>query len=134
MKRSKLIINLLALVVALLIFWIISASFSHSGKEQWEGKYEEIAYFRNENNTGPIIRILAVRVKDENPDWMEDFGNAQPHSKYGRTLVFYFRSEFSEKVKLSPKEPFFPEEYRPFLLAQFEKTPMAERRFLLIQP
>lgn len=109
-------------------------SFSQSGMEQWEGKYEEIGYFRNENNTGPIIRILAVRVKDENPDWMEGFGDAQPHSKYGRTLVFYFKPIFSEKIKLNPKEPFFPEEYRPFLLAQYEKTPMAERRFLLIKP
>ena len=120
--------------MAVLIYQIINSSLSQPGLEQWEGKYEEIGFYRNENNTGPVVRVLAVRVLDKNSDWMEAFADAQPHSKYGRTHVFFFSENFTEKPTLSPKEPFFNSRFRSLLIAEYEKTPMGERKFLVINP
>lgn len=134
MKRNKLIFYLIAAVVVIVIYQIMSSSLSQPGLEQFAGKYEELDFYRNENNTGPVLRVYAIRALDPSQEWMKDFADAQPHTKYGRTLVFFFSSELTEKVTLSPQEPFFSKEYRPFLLAQFEKTPMGESRFSTNKP
>lgn len=134
MKRNKLIFYLIGAVAVILIYQIINSSLSQPGLEQFEGKYEELGFFRNENNTGPVVRVYAIRALDTNPKWMADFAEAQPHTKYGKTLVFFFSPELNEKVILSPQEPFFPEEFQPFLLARFEKTPMGESRFSQVNP
>ena len=125
---------MIGIVVGIVIYQIISASFSQPGKEQWEGKYEEIGYYRNENNTGPVVRVMAVRVLDRDEKWMKAFADSQPHSKYGRTHVFFFAEDLSDKIQLSPTAPFFSEEFRPFLLAEYEKSPMGESRFLYLKP
>ena len=134
MKRNKVILYLIGIVVGIVIYQIISASFFQPGKEQWEGKYEEIGYYRNENNTGPVVRVMAVRVLDRDEKWMKAFADSQPHSKYGRTHVFFFAEDLSDKIQLSPTAPFFSEEFRPFLLAEYEKSPMGESRFLYLKP
>lgn len=113
---------------------IVRSSFSNPGVQAFEGKYEEMDFYRNENNTGPVLRVYAIRALDLDDAWMREFAEAQPHTKYGRTLVFFFSPELEEKIKLSPQEPFFPDELRPYLLARFEKTPMGEGRFVTASP
>lgn len=129
MKRNKLIFYLIGAVVLIVIYQILSSSLSQPGLEQFEGKYEELGFYRNENNTGPVVRIYAIRAIDPNSDWMRNFAESQPHTKYGRTLVFFFSPDLKEKVDLSHQEPYFPEKYQSYLLAKFEKTPMGEGRF-----
>lgn len=114
------------------LFQIVSSSLSQPGLERFDGKYEEIGFYRNENNTGPVLRIFAVRVLDPDPSWMEDFADAQPHTKYGKTLVFFFSEKLSQPIELSPSEPYFPAEFQEYLLVEFEKTPMGEGRFQLV--
>jgi hypothetical protein len=120
---------LIGAVVLIILFQIVSSSLSQPGLQQFEGKYEEIGFYRNENNTGPVLRIYAVRVLDSDSAWMKDFADAQPHTKYGKTLVFFFSDQLNEKVELSPQEPYFSQDFREFLLAEYEKTPMGESRF-----
>lgn len=115
--------------VGVLLYQIINSTLSQPGLERFEGKYEEIGFYRNENNTGPVLRIYAVRVLDPDPLWMKEFADAQPHTKYGKTLVFFFSEKLTQQIELSPKEPFFSPELREYLLAEFEKTPMGESRF-----
>lgn len=134
MKRNKVILYALGLLVGIVIYQIINASLSQPGLEQWEGKYEEIGFYRNENNTGPVVRVFAIRALDENKAWMKDFADAQPHSKYGKTHVFFFSKDLADKLTLNPKEPFFDQKYRAFLLAEYEKTPMGESRFSFTNP
>lgn len=122
------------MVVLIVLFQIVSSSLSQPGLERFEGKYEEIGFYRNENNTGPVLRIYAVRVLDSDPSWMKDFAEAQPHTKYGKTLVYFFSEKLSQQIELSPTEPYFSAEFREFLLAEFEKTPMGESRFQLLNP
>lgn len=115
----------------ILLIQIVRSSFSNPGMQAFEGKYEELGFYRNENNTGPVVRVYAIRALDADTEWMRNFAEAQPHTKYGRTLVFFFSSELKDKVSLSPQEPFFDEELQPYLLAKFEKTPMGEGRFVI---
>lgn len=115
--------------VGILLYQIINSTLSQPGLERFEGKYEEIGFYRNENNTGPVLRVYAVRVLDSDPSWMEEFADSQPHTKYGKTLVFFFSEKLTQQIELSPTEPFFSSEFQEFLLAEFEKTPMGESRF-----
>lgn len=120
--------------MAIVLLQIVQSSFSGPGLERFEGKFEEVGFFRNENNTGPVVRVYAVKVNDADRETMRAFADAQPHTKYGRTLVFFFSDEIPGKVELAPVEPYFHQEYLPLLLAKFEKTPMGEGRFEVIQP
>lgn len=120
--------------VGILLYQIINSTLSQPGLERFEGKYEEMDFYRNENNTGPVLRVYAVRVLDEDPTWMKEFAEAQPHTKYGRTLVFFFSEKLRQPVKLSPTEPHFPAQFQAYLLAEFEKTPMGEGRFQQLNP
>ncbi|GAA0880703.1 hypothetical protein GCM10009119_36730 [Algoriphagus jejuensis] len=129
MKSNRVIFYLLGFIVLILLVQIVRSSFSNPGTKAFEGKFEELGFYRNENNTGPVLRVYAIRALDTDIQWMREFADAQPHTKYGRTLVFFFTSDIDEKVSLSPQEPFFPEELQPYLLAKFEKTPMGEGRF-----
>ena len=44
----------------------------------------------NENNTGPVIRLYAVEVKDTLVAEYTAYGDFMPHTKYGRTTVYFF--------------------------------------------
>jgi len=130
LKRNKLIFYLIGAVVLILTIQIIRSSFSNPGMERFAEDFEELGFYRNENNTGPVLRIYAIRSLHSNtPEYMQEFADAQPHTKYGRTIVLFFSPDLNEKVILSPQEPFFPEKFQPFLLAEYQKTPMGESRF-----
>lgn len=55
-----------------------------------EGNFEELAFERNENNTGPIHRLYAFSVSDTLWENMQKHADLLPHTKYGTTEVFYF--------------------------------------------
>lgn len=97
--------------------------------ERFEGKYSELAKYRNENNTGPIVRILAVKALDPDPNWMREFGDAQPHTKYGKTIVFFLSEDVGQKIELSPKEPYIDQSLESFVLYTYQKAPMGEVGF-----
>lgn len=105
-------------------------SLTQPGLEQFEGKYTPISNYRNENNTGPVVRIIAVKALDTDQEWMRAFGDFQPHTKYGRTLVFFFSEEVTQKISLSPTPPYFSSGYIPYLIATYEKGPMGDVKFI----
>lgn len=134
MKRNQITLFLIGTAVGVVLYLILKESFSQPGLAQWEGKYEQIGFFRNENNTGPVIRVIAVRVLDSEEMWMKEFAEAQPHTKYGRTLVFFFSKETSGPIELSPNPPYFEESLNSQLIASFEKGPMGDIRFNRLIP
>lgn len=130
MKRNQLIFYLIGAVVLVLLIQIIRSSFSNPGLERFQKDFKELGFFRNENNTGPVLRIYAIQAQENTSlETMREFSEAQPHTKYGKTLVFFFSNEVNATIPLSPKEPYFPSEFQRFLVAKFEKTPMGESRF-----
>jgi hypothetical protein len=126
--KTKNIIYLLAALVGVLLVVIVYQSLSQPGINDLEGKYTEIAAYRNENNTGPVIRIFAVYTKGELWDDMRAYGDFMPHTKYGNTKVYFFDKPF-EDLKLSPIKPNFPERFQEACLAIYEKSAMGGTSF-----
>lgn len=113
-----------------LVIWIAKESLSQPGIDRFEGKLEELSSYRNENNTGPVVRMYAIKALDSSKEWMQAYGDAQPHTKYGRTVVFFFSDEMKQDISLSPTEPYFPEEMRPYVIATYQKSPMGQVSFI----
>ncbi|MFC5625129.1 hypothetical protein [Algoriphagus winogradskyi] len=129
MKSSKIIFWIIALTMAGLVVYISLDSLSQPGMERFDGKYKELSSFRNENNTGPVVRIYAIKALDSSKDWMREYGDAMPHTKYGRTVVFFFKDEIDQEIKLSPTEPYFMEAMQPYVIATYQKSPMGDVSF-----
>ncbi|QYH37715.1 MULTISPECIES: hypothetical protein [unclassified Algoriphagus] len=129
MKSTRILYLLLSLSVLALVVYILKESFTQPGLDRFEGKYEELGFYRNENNTGPVLRIYAIKVLNEEGDWMREFAEMQPHTKYGKTLVYFFSPEAPSKIELTPKYPYFQANLEPLVLASFEKSPMGQSKF-----
>lgn len=129
MKTSRIIFWIIGAIVLALVFYIGKESFTQPGMERFAGKYQELGKYRNENNTGPVVRIFAVKALDPSENWMKEYGEAQPHTKYGKTIVFFFSGDIDQEILLSPKEPYIHQNLEPYVLYTFEKTPMGEVRF-----
>jgi hypothetical protein len=120
----------LIIVVAALLVWIISDTFTQSGISDLEGEYEELAFYRNENNTGPIVRIYAVYASDTLWDQMKSYGEFMPHTKYGNTKVYFFNSKENTPTTLRPDEPNFDGVYNSYCIGFYEKSSMGQERFV----
>lgn len=127
MARSKLY-YLIALTVIGLVCYIVWDSLTQPGIGDLKGSYEEVAFYRNENNTGPIVRIYAVTVGDTLWDEMEKYGAFMPHSKYGNTKVYFFQ-ESNYPQQVFPGEENFDAQYRDECLAIYEKDAMGKVSF-----
>jgi hypothetical protein len=97
MKR---IIFLISVIVVGLIFYSL---FSTENINSLEGDFEELAFERNQNNTGPIQRVYVFSVDDTLWSEIKKHSDLLPHTKYGTTEVYYFlKDEISkDKLKLS---------------------------------
>lgn len=120
----------LIIVVAAIMIWIVSDMVTQPGIADLEGEYEELAFYRNENNTGPIVRIYAVYASDTLWDQMRSYGEFMPHTKYGNTKVYFFNSKEKTPKTLLPNEPNFDEVYNSYCVGFYEKSSMGQERFV----
>jgi hypothetical protein len=126
---SKYLFYGIIIVITLIIFWIISESLTQPSISDLEGEFVEMAKYRNENNTGPVIRIYAVYSADTLWEEMKKYGDFMPHTKYGNTKVFFFADKTYGPDVVRPSEPYFDSNFHDNCLAQYEKTAMGEVRF-----
>lgn len=126
--KSKNIIYLIGAVVGVLLCVIVYQSLNQPGVKDLKSNYTELAVFRNENNTGPVVRIFAVFTEDELWEDMRAYGDYMPHTKYGNTKVFFFDKSI-EGMQLSPNPPYFPQHFQEACLAIYEKTAMGGTSF-----
>ncbi|MEP1088793.1 hypothetical protein [Algoriphagus sp.] len=130
MKSSKFIFYIIVAGVIALVILIAKESFFQPGIERFEGKYKELSTYRNENNTGPVVRIYAVQALDNSQEWMREYGDAMPHTKYGRTVVFFFSDQIDQAIDLSPTDPYFSPELWQYVHATYQKSPMGDVSFI----
>ena len=97
----------MAFFVVLTGIMLIFDSKEFSQPTKLTGGFKEVAFYRNENNDGPVIRIYAVSVK--NPDIAEykDYGNAMPYTLHGNTKVYFFDESGEVPTKLVFNYPHF---------------------------
>lgn len=127
--KTKTMIYLFGIFVLILVIYITKDTFSQPTIDDLEGKYTEVAYYRNENNTGPIIRLYAVGTADTLWREMEKYGDMMPHTKYGNTKVYFFSKDTEMPSEISPVSPYFESHYHQFCLAKYEKSAMGEVSF-----
>ncbi|WP_296619341.1 hypothetical protein [Marivirga sp.] len=99
-KRMKKLILLISVVIVGLIFYSL---FSSENVNSLEGDFKELAFERNENNTGTVLRVYAFSVEDTLWSEIKKHADLVPHTKFGTTEVYYFlHDEISEdKLELS---------------------------------
>ncbi|MDB5262631.1 MAG: hypothetical protein JWQ14_1912, partial [Adhaeribacter sp.] len=112
------------MAVAVLLIWFITDAVNQPGVQNLKGNFEEVAFYRNENNTGPIIRIYAVTVTDTLWSEMKKYGAFMPHTKYGNTKVYFFRKGLPVPAKLFPGDQNFDPKFKANLLATYQKDVM----------
>ena len=127
---SSTIKKLLLAISAALIIWFVYDSFSLPSVDDLEGDFKETAFYRNENNTGPIVRIYAVTVADTLWEQMQQYGDYMPHTKYGNTKVYFFLNSKPAPDQVQPGEQNFSPEYQPYALARYEKDAMGQVSFI----
>ena len=121
----------LGLLVAGLIFYILSSSLTQPGVQDLKGGFDQVAFYRNENNTGPIVRIYAVTVADTVWEEMKKYGQLMPHSKYGTTKVYFFlKNGHPVPDEVFPGERNFAQKYDKTCLAKYEMNSMGRRSFI----
>jgi len=121
--NGKTIFFALAVAVFAYIIW---DSMSQPGKENLPGDFKEVAFYRNEQNTGPIIRVYAVTVSDTLWNQMEEYGNYMPHNKYGNTKVYFFLNKGPVPESLSLEEGNFDPQFQQYCIAKYEKASMGQ--------
>ncbi|WP_026461259.1 hypothetical protein [Adhaeribacter aquaticus] len=128
MNRSKKYI--ISLAVAALLIWFIADAFNQPGVQDLKDDFEEVALYRNENNTGPIIRIYAVVVTDTLWGQMKKYGAFMPHTKYGNTKVYFFKKGLPAPKEVYAGTENFDSQFKPYLLASYEKDGMGTTNFV----
>lgn len=121
--------HILIALSAILVIWFIYDSFSIPGPQDLEGDFKEVAIYRNENNTGPIVRVYAVTVADTLWEEMQAYGDYMPHTKYGNTKVYFFLEDKPAPKEVFPGEPNFAQEFQQNNVAVYEKDAMSQASF-----
>jgi len=123
MKKYKVYILLLSVLIIIAIIW---NAITEPGIKDLKSNFKEIAFIRNEQNTGPVIRIYAVSLNSEDWKEMEQYGNYMPHTKYGTTRIYFFLNNSEIPEELNFGEVNIPERYKKNCIAIYEKDGMSQ--------
>lgn len=122
--------HILILISVALIGWFIYDTLSIPGVDDLEGDFKEVAMYRNENNTGPIVRVYAVTVADTLWQQMRAYGDYMPHTKYGNTKVYFFLKGKPAPAKVGPGKQSFEARFQEYTVAKYEKDAMGQVSFV----
>jgi hypothetical protein len=128
--QTKKVYYLIAGIVVGLVIYMIADTLMQPGVADLRGDYREIAFFRNENNTGPVIRVYAVFAADTLWDEFQQYGDFMPHTKYGNTKVFFFLDQDRIPNQVSGNSPYFPAEFESYCVGMYEKSAMGQTKLL----
>jgi hypothetical protein len=123
MKKNKIYLYLISTIIIVAMLW---SALSTPGIRDLKGNLKEIAFIRNEQNTGPIIRIYAVSIDEENWESMEQYGNYMPHNKYGTTRIYFFLSKNTYDGKLQLEGENIEKSFQKRCIALYEKNGMSQ--------
>ncbi len=123
MKKYKVYILVASVLIVIAIVW---STITEPGIKDLKSDFKEVAFIRNEQNTGPVIRIYAVSLKTENWEEMEQYGNYMPHTKYGTTRIYFFLNNSDIPEELNFGDVNIPERYKKNCIAIYEKDGMSQ--------
>lgn len=123
MKKYKTYIYILSALIIIAMIW---STVTEPGIKDLKSDFREVAFIRNEQNTGPVVRIYAVSMKTENWEEMERYGNYMPHTKYGTTKIYFFLNNAEVPKELNFGEINIAEPYKKRCIAIYEKDGMSQ--------
>ncbi len=108
MQKKNKRIWLIALFLVIILGYFIYDSYSQPSIEDLPGNFEEVAFVRNENNKGGIIRIYAVSVGDQLNARYDECADLFPVNDYGSlTKIYFFDKSKPYPTKLQLEEPHY---------------------------
>ena len=122
LKNKKTYILLAAFIAVAIMLWNVARE---PGIKDLPGNFKEVAFVRNEQNSGPVVRIYAVTVNGEYWKEMEQYGNYMPHTKYGTTRIYFFSDKKTYPTILTLGAN-IPANYRDNCIGIYEKNGMAQ--------
>lgn len=117
-------------VILIVVIFIVGQSLTQPGVADLETDFKEVAFYRNENNTGPVIRVYAVAVSDTSRADLEQYAGFMPHNKYGNTKVFFFLRGKPYPKTVTPGDENFDGAFEEFLVAKYEKDGLGRESFV----
>jgi hypothetical protein len=124
--KNKYILGIITLGI---LFYMLKDSFTQPGIKELKGSFTETAFYRNENNTGPVLRVYAVSVSDTLYSEMIDYGNLMPHTKYGTTIAYFFKDSKPFPTKLTGTPPHFDPAFSTNCIGVYTKNGMSKVSF-----
>ena len=113
-------------VILLAAAWMIWDAVKQPGVQDLKGDFKELVFVRNEQNTGPVVRIYAVSVNDTLWQEMEKYGRLMPHTKYGLTRVYFFKANSPAPQQISLEGDNIPHEFKAGCIGRYEKNAMGQ--------
>lgn len=103
----------LAAGLLILLGYFVYDGYSQPSITDLPGDFDEVAFARNEQNKGGIVRVYAVTVGDPIGANYEACANLFPVNDYGSiTKVYFFDKANPYPTELSIEEPHFdPQQY-----------------------
>lgn len=117
---------ILFIIAGAALLWMLADAFFQPGIKDLKGNFKEIKFIRNEQNTGPVVRLYIVSVKDTLWDEMQTYGNYMPYNKYGTTKIYFFREGSMIPDTLFLETGNFPEKYKPYCIGVYQKDAMSQ--------
>jgi hypothetical protein len=106
-KKSKKL-WIIAVPLILILGYFIYDAYSQPSIEDIPGDFTEVAFVRNENNKGGIIRIYAVTVGDQLNAQYDKCADMFPVNDYGSiTKVYFFDKNKPYPTSLNLEEPHY---------------------------
>ena len=109
-------------LVALMVWNILT----EPGITDLQGNFKEVAFVRNEQNSGPVNRIYAVTVNGEHWKEMERYGNYMPHTKYGIMRIYFFSNKKQYPTKLILSDNNIGDSFKEYCIGIYEKNGMSQ--------
>lgn len=100
-KNKKIVLIIVPLV--LILGYLIWDSYSQPSIQDIPGDFEEVAFIRNEQNKGGIVRIYAVTVGDPlkaNYDACADLFPTNDYNSVTRIFFFDKKGDFPKELEL----------------------------------
>jgi hypothetical protein len=123
MKKNKVYLFIISVIIIAAMLW---SALSTPGINDITGNLKETAFLRNEQNTGPIVRIYTVSMDELNWDSMERYGNYMPHNKYGTTRIYFFLSSNPYRGTLNIEGENIERAFQKQCIALYEKNGMSQ--------
>jgi len=127
MKSFKTISIIVVIGFICYFFW---QSFSGKEEQDLKGSFKELAFIRNEQNSGPVLRVYAVSLSDTLWNEMKTYGDYKPHTKYGNTKVYFFLEGKPAPREVSLDNAPFDEQFKKYCIAVYEKSAMSQSSFI----